>query len=111
MSEESACHCGKDGHPLGSMNCPVHGYVAVPKAAYERLVAERDEAKRDADEMADMAKRSIARENRLQIELARVVEKLKLIESECENSLTGRLAAHYYLANIHAMSRSAPPAP
>lgn len=19
------CHCGKDGHPLGSINCPVHG--------------------------------------------------------------------------------------
>lgn len=23
MSEE--CHCGKDGHPLHSVNCPVHG--------------------------------------------------------------------------------------
>lgn len=20
------CHCGKDGHALGSINCPVHGY-------------------------------------------------------------------------------------
>lgn len=19
------CHCGKDGHPLGSVNCPIHG--------------------------------------------------------------------------------------
>lgn len=24
------CHCGKDGHPIGSVNCPVHGYRAVP---------------------------------------------------------------------------------
>lgn len=27
------CHCGKDGHPLNSINCPVHGslgnYAAV----------------------------------------------------------------------------------
>ena len=25
------CHCGKDGHALGSLNCPVHGYEIVPK--------------------------------------------------------------------------------
>lgn len=23
--KESICHCGKDGHALGSVNCPVHG--------------------------------------------------------------------------------------
>lgn len=25
MPEIKQCHCGKDGHPLGSINCPVHG--------------------------------------------------------------------------------------
>lgn len=23
------CHCGKDGHPLGSVNCPEHGTVSL----------------------------------------------------------------------------------
>jgi hypothetical protein len=29
-----ACHCGKDGHALGSINCPVHGR---PQAAIDSL--------------------------------------------------------------------------
>lgn len=28
---EKECHCGKDGHALNSINCPVHGYYIVPK--------------------------------------------------------------------------------
>lgn len=32
------CHCGKKGRPLGSMSCPVHGYVVVPKAAFDWLI-------------------------------------------------------------------------
>jgi hypothetical protein len=32
------CHCGKDGHPLGSMNCPVHGYMPVPNEVMKRLL-------------------------------------------------------------------------
>lgn len=23
------CHCGKDGHPIGSINCPVHGTLPL----------------------------------------------------------------------------------
>ena len=25
------CHCGKDGHALNSVNCPIHGYYTVGK--------------------------------------------------------------------------------
>lgn len=28
---EKECHCGKDGHALNSVNCPVYGYYIVPK--------------------------------------------------------------------------------
>jgi hypothetical protein len=28
----SECHCGKDGHALNSVNCPVHGYETISKA-------------------------------------------------------------------------------
>ena len=30
---EQECHCGKNGHPLGSINCPIHGYktISTPK--------------------------------------------------------------------------------
>lgn len=31
--QAAACHCGKDGHALGSVNCPVHGYTVVPTVA------------------------------------------------------------------------------
>jgi hypothetical protein len=30
----SECHCGKDGHALSSINCPVHGR---PQAAIDSL--------------------------------------------------------------------------
>jgi hypothetical protein len=29
------CHCGKDGHALNSVNCPVHGYAIVEMEAAE----------------------------------------------------------------------------
>jgi hypothetical protein len=41
----SECHCGKDGHPLGSMNCPVHGYEPVPAGALRRLLDALDDAR------------------------------------------------------------------
>lgn len=31
------CHCGKDGHTLGSINCPVHGYVCAPREPTEAM--------------------------------------------------------------------------
>jgi hypothetical protein len=31
------CHCGKDGHPLGSVNCPEHGYMTAPKITLAEL--------------------------------------------------------------------------
>jgi hypothetical protein len=31
MTTHESCHCGKDGHALNSVNCPVHGYDIVPK--------------------------------------------------------------------------------
>lgn len=27
--QRKVCHCGKDGHALNSVNCPVHGYKIV----------------------------------------------------------------------------------
>lgn len=27
--KKAECHCGKDGHALNSVNCPVHGYDVV----------------------------------------------------------------------------------
>jgi hypothetical protein len=35
----SECHCGKDGHPLGSINCPVHGTAG--NYVFERVSADR----------------------------------------------------------------------
>lgn len=29
--QAAACHCGKDGHAVNSVNCPVHGYYVVRK--------------------------------------------------------------------------------
>lgn len=34
-----SCHCGKDGHAL---NCPVHGYVTVPRWALEFVMDRAD---------------------------------------------------------------------
>lgn len=40
QDDEQECHCGKDGHPLGSINCPVHGRDTYTKAEIdERLSA------------------------------------------------------------------------
>ena len=33
------CHCGKDGHPLGSINCPVHGSKALASALQAAVLA------------------------------------------------------------------------
>lgn len=30
LREIARCHCGRNGHPLNSVNCPVHGYSTVP---------------------------------------------------------------------------------
>lgn len=35
----SECHCGKDGHALGSVNCPVHGDLDFEKLAGELYTA------------------------------------------------------------------------
>jgi hypothetical protein len=37
MMQKAECHCGKDGHALGSVNCPVHGDKP-------RITLARDEA-------------------------------------------------------------------
>lgn len=29
--KQEECHCGKNGHAINSINCPVHGYYTVPK--------------------------------------------------------------------------------
>lgn len=34
------CHCGKDGHALGSINCPVHG---LPFAAIDNLTHHQEQ--------------------------------------------------------------------
>lgn len=34
---EPECHCGKDGHPLHSQNCPAHGAEAQQSRAAVRL--------------------------------------------------------------------------
>jgi hypothetical protein len=34
VKKVKACHCGKDGHALNSVNCPVHGWRAVKAWAY-----------------------------------------------------------------------------
>lgn len=39
MSETLECHCGKDGHPLHSINCPACSADAVDRVAVAILVA------------------------------------------------------------------------
>jgi len=40
--QAAACYCGKDGHALNSVNCPVHGYITIPimRLDLENRVAE-----------------------------------------------------------------------
>lgn len=38
------CHCGKDGHALGSINCPVHG---LPFAAIDNLTHHQEQCDMD----------------------------------------------------------------
>ena len=37
VPQESDCHCGKDGHALHSINCPVHSI----KKRMERLIGSK----------------------------------------------------------------------
>jgi hypothetical protein len=32
------CHCGKDGHAIASVNCPIHGYRAISTPTWLALV-------------------------------------------------------------------------
>ena len=38
------CHCGKDGHALGSINCPIHGR---PQAAIDNLTSHQVQCDED----------------------------------------------------------------
>lgn len=38
--QPATCHCGKDGHPLHSTNCPVHGWEKRSTPRIENLKAE-----------------------------------------------------------------------
>lgn len=40
--QAAVCHCGKDGHALGSVNCPVHGYTIIPTPAQKVVSSETD---------------------------------------------------------------------
>mgnify|MGYP001579132930 CR=1 FL=1 len=47
------CHCGKDGHPLNSVNCPVHGYYVVAKrlsGIAALMVAQTTSLRKQSDE-------------------------------------------------------------
>jgi len=39
-----SCHCGKDGHALNSVNCPVHGR---PQAAIDNLANHQEQCDMD----------------------------------------------------------------
>ncbi len=41
----SSCHCGKDGHALNSVNCPVHAYETVAKGTTAEIETLRFELK------------------------------------------------------------------
>jgi hypothetical protein len=64
VDPEQFCHCGKDGHPLGSINCQVHGLKNQPAhtlPGHITYVASEDETKIAFEKMSQDGLRAFDR--------------------------------------------------